>query len=158
MSEQLEIESSLMYVESHQLGFNYIKDREKKYDDYYTDIDDLHLAGDTIEKFTENFDYLRDRLNKQIDEYLHKNINSQLNYISLDEYPYNDCDDYHCPNTPYKLKIQYYRYETEKEFIFRQNKLKEKEDKRNQEELEKAKETLMKLTPEMKEALLKELK
>jgi hypothetical protein len=157
MSEQLEIDSSLMYVESHKLGFNYLKDREKKYDDYYTEIDDLHLAGDTIEKFTENFDYLRDRLNKQIDEYLHKNINSQLNYISLDEYPYNDCDDYHCPNTPYKLKIQYYRYETEREFIIRQNKLKEKEDKRTQEELERIKETIMKLAPERKEALLKEL-
>jgi hypothetical protein len=157
MSEQIEIDSSLMYVESHMLGFNYIKDRIKLYDDYYTEIDDLHLSGDTIEKFTENFYYLRDSLKEQIDQYLSKNTDSKLNYIKIDEYPYSDCDQYDCPNTLYKLKIEYYRYETEKEFIFRQTKLKEKEDKRNQEELEKAKETMMKLNPDQLKALLKDM-
>ena len=158
MSDQLEIDSSLMYVESHNLGFNYIKDREKVYDEYYTDIDDLHLAGDTLDKFTENFYYLRDILKEQIDNYLSKNPSSILNYISLTEYPYNDCDHYRCPNIEYKLRIQYYRYETEKEFIIRKNKLKEKEDKRNKEELEKAKETLMKLNKEELNSIMSEIK
>lgn len=141
MSEQLEINSSEMYPQSHALGFDYIKEREQKRSSEYISLDDLHLYGDDLNHFRENFEYLYQTLKEQIKDFINKNPEYKLNFINLHEYPYNNCNDIHCPNTPYNLEISYIRYETESEFLIR----KEKENIRNKKDKESLKNQIQKM-------------
>lgn len=158
MSEQLEFNAPELYPTSHWLGYNYIEERNRIYDSKYIEIDDLHLCGNNLKHFRENFEYLYEKLKKQIEKYLNENPEYELNFINLHEYPYNSgCDAYNCPNTLYKLEIQYIRYETEDEFINRKEKEKLKVKKNLDEKINDIKNQLSKLSEDEREEFLKKV-